>query len=61
MRRTLTAGTATPLRIKLPKAVLLKVRSALGAHRKTIVKLTVTAAGGAGRAAPLRRSVRVVG
>jgi hypothetical protein len=61
MRRTLTAGHATRLKIKLPKAVLRKVRSALRAHRKTVVTLTVTAAGGAGRAAPVRRSVRLVG
>jgi hypothetical protein len=61
MHKTLKAGRNTKLRIKLPKAVLRKIKAGLHAHRRPVVKLTVTAVGSGGRAKPVHRNVRITG
>jgi hypothetical protein len=61
MQRSLKPGRATLLKIKLPKAVLRKIRTALRSDGKPTVKLTATAVGTGGRAAPVLRSVRLTG
>jgi hypothetical protein len=59
--RHLAAGRDTKLKLKLPKALLRRLRAALRAHRQPVLKITGTATSADGLGGqPITRNVRVV-
>ena len=59
--RKLAAAGSAKLKLRLPKKTLAKLRSALKAHRKPRVTVTVNATGAGGAAKALKRKIRVTG
>jgi hypothetical protein len=59
--RQLVAGLDTKLTLKLPKAVLRRLRAALRAHRHPVLTVTAKAVAASGGGQPVTRKVRVVG
>lgn len=60
-RRTLAAGVDSRLEMKLPGAVLQRLRTALRQHRRPVLRLTATANAPSGAAPAVKLNVRVIG
>jgi hypothetical protein len=60
-RWALAPGKTTRLRVRLPAAVMHRLRVQVAHHRRPLLRLQATATGTGGKGKTVRRSVRVIG